>query len=446
MGEEIKDTVSTTSTEVKQVAAKELDQSYWGIVKRQFKKNRLAVWSLRFVYGIVFIGLMANFIANDKPYYCSYEGESHFPVFKEFFVSLGMASWDKGMVNVKWKSLELENAIWPLIPYGPGEFDKWNAQYKSPFDEQKKLRSWRFRHWMGTDEPGRDVFAGMVHGTRTAMLVGIVSMSIATFIGIIMGSFAGYFGDDRLKVSRIRVILNFLFFFLAVFYAFMARSTNIAAGYESSTSGLIGQLLLSLIIFFGIMAIPNVLSNFLKKIPVFSKKVTIPVDVIISRFIEVLISIPGLLLILFVVAATDKPSIITIMIVIGFIGWVGIARLTRGEFLRVRSLEYITAAESLGYSEFRTIFRHALPNALTSVLIAIAFGVAAAILTESGLSFLGIGATPEVITWGKLLNFSRSEAKAWWLAIFPGFAIFITVTIFNLLGEGLNDALDPRLK
>jgi len=168
-------------------------------------------------------------------------------------------------------------------------------------------------------------------------------------------------------------------------------------------------------------------------------------DILVMRSIEILRSVPTLLLILSVVAVF-KPSIYLVMIIIGLVGWTGIARFVRGELLRVRSLEYIEAAEALGFSRLRIILRHAIPNSLTPVLIAIAFGVASAILTESSLSFLGIGVPADTITWGKLLSKSRNATEAWWLAIIPGFAIFITVTIFNLLGDGLADAIDPRLK
>lgn len=424
----------------------ELDQSYWAIVKRQFKKNRLAVWSLRVVYLIVFIGVFANFIANDKPYYCKYQGKTYFPVFKEVAVNLGIGSWSTEFATVDWKKLEFESEVWPLIPYSSKEFDRYNVQYKSPFGEQLKLRNWRWRHWMGTDEIGRDVLAGMIYGTRIAMLVGIISMSIATFIGIVLGAFAGYFGDERLKISVVRLFFNLLFIYPAFFYSFGIRSDVLVESFGVSFFSFLLHLFISLAIFIGIMAIPNLISKPLKSISFLSKRINVPVDIIISRAIEIMISIPGLLLILSIVAIAEQPSIIIVMVVIGFTSWTGIARFARGELLRVRSLEYITAAQSLGFSEFRTIFRHALPNALTSVLISVAFGVAGAILTESFLSYLGIGVQADVITWGKLLNFSRSTPEAWWLAIFPGFAIFITVTIFNLLGEGLNDALDPRLK
>jgi peptide/nickel transport system permease protein len=269
-------------------------------------------------------------------------------------------------------------------------------------------------------------------------------MAIASFIGIFIGSLAGYFGDNRLKVSIIRLILNSISFIFAIFYGFITRTY--AIGVASKEGGMLFELLKSVGIFLFIMLLANILASILKKIPIFSRKVTIAVDILIMRFIEVLNSIPTLLLILSIVAIT-KPSIINVMIIIGLVGWTGIARFIRAELLRVRSLEYIEAAQAMGFSEARIIFRHAIPNALTPVLIAIAFGVASAILTEAFLSFLGIGVdVAEDITWGSLLNLARNRFSAWWLAIFPGFAIFITVTIFNIIGEGLTDALDPRLK
>ena len=158
-----------------------------------------------------------------------------------------------------------------------------------------------------------------------------------------------------------------------------------------------------------------------------------------------MVSIPTLFLIISVVALA-KPSIFIVMIIIGLTGWTGIARFIRAELLKVRNLEFIEAANALGYSESRIVFKHAIPNALSPVLIAIAFGIASAILTEATLSFLGIGVPAESLTWGSLLSASRQNTGAWWLAVFPGLAIFVTVTVYNLVGEGLTDALDPRQK
>ncbi len=421
------------------------DQSYWSIVGRQFRKNRLAVWSLRVVYMVVFVGLFADFIANEKPIVCKYEGNTYFPIVREYLVDWGMGAWPKEFQNVDWHNIQFDFAVYPPIPYSATTIDLTNGDYKGPFDEQE-VKSTRWRHHLGTDQIGRDVLAGLIHGTRIAMLVGVVSMAIATLIGIFLGSVAGYFGDNRLQMSRVRLFANILFIFFGWFYGFQVRSAVMSDALSESFGAFTVEVLLSFGIFVLVMAVPNLLVIPFKRIAVLGKKITIPVDIIISRIIEIIISIPTLLLILSIAAIVKKPSIMLIMVIIGLTGWTGIAKYIRAELLRVRNLEFIEAAQSLGFSETRIIFRHAIPNALTSVLIAIAFGVAGAILVESSLSFLGIGVQAEVITWGKLLSSAREHTPAWWLAIFPGFAIFFTVTVFNLLGEGLNDALDPRLK
>jgi peptide/nickel transport system permease protein len=169
------------------------------------------------------------------------------------------------------------------------------------------------------------------------------------------------------------------------------------------------------------------------------------VDLAISRLFELMLAIPTFFL-LITIAATLRPNIFYTMIVIGFTSWVGMARFTRNEFLKVRNLDYVTAAVALGTPTRRIVMRHILPNALAPVLVSVVLGIAAAILTESGLSFLGIGVPADLVTWGSLLNEARSNSFAWWLAVFPGAAIFLAVVAYYLVGEGLRDALDPRLQ
>jgi peptide/nickel transport system permease protein len=132
--------------------------------------------------------------------------------------------------------------------------------------------------------------------------------------------------------------------------------------------------------------------------------------------------------------------------VIGATGWTSIARLTRGEFLKLREMEFVTAARALGATQPRIIFRHVLPNALAPVLVPVSFGIAGAILTESSLSFLGFGSPPPNPSWGTLLNSARDNLTMWWLVVFPGGAIFLAVLAYNLIGEGLQEATDPRLR
>jgi len=169
------------------------------------------------------------------------------------------------------------------------------------------------------------------------------------------------------------------------------------------------------------------------------------IDMLISRLIEVMMCIPTLILILAVVAIVERPTIWHIMAIIGITSWTGISRLTRAEFLKLRNADFVLAAEALGASRLRIMFRHMLPNALAPVLVPITFGIASAILIESTLSFLGIG--PQgVPSWGNILNGARSHLEMWWLIVFPGGAVFLAVLAYNLIGEGLQEATDPRLR
>lgn len=169
------------------------------------------------------------------------------------------------------------------------------------------------------------------------------------------------------------------------------------------------------------------------------------IDLVISRLFEIMLSIPTFFL-LITVAALLPPSIFLTMAIIGATSWVGMARFTRNEFLRIRNLDYVTAAIALGVTDRKVMFKHILPNALAPVIVSVVLGIAGAILVESSLSFLGIGVPAELVTWGSILHEASTTTFAWWLAVFPGFAIFITVLAYYLVGEGLREVLDPRLR
>ena len=170
------------------------------------------------------------------------------------------------------------------------------------------------------------------------------------------------------------------------------------------------------------------------------------VDSLTSRVTEIVMCIPTLVLILAIIAILEKPTILHTMAIIGATGWTGIARLTRGEFLRLKNAEFVMAARATGAGPLRIMLRHILPNALAPILVPITFGIASAILVESSLSFLGFGPPPPSASWGSVLNDARSNLSMWWLVFFPGVAIFLTVLAYNLIGEGLQEATDPRLR
>ena len=170
------------------------------------------------------------------------------------------------------------------------------------------------------------------------------------------------------------------------------------------------------------------------------------VDAVLMRLVDLMLCFPTLFLILAVIAVLG-PSIWNIMVVIGVTGWMGVARLVRAEFLSLREREFVVAARALGASDARLIWRHLLPNALTPVMVSATLGVAGAILVESSLSFLGLGVQPPTPSWGNMLTMGKDNIEiAWWLSVFPGLAILVTVMSYNLLGEGIREAIDPRLR
>ncbi len=170
------------------------------------------------------------------------------------------------------------------------------------------------------------------------------------------------------------------------------------------------------------------------------------VDLLIMRFTEIVLMFPTFFFILMILAFLG-PGIGNVMVVIGAFSWPGLCRLVRAEFLSLREREFVLAARSLGASGGRIIFRHILPNALGTVFVYATLAVGAAILTETGVSFLGLGAQPPVSSWGNIITTGRHFIdSAWWLTLFPGLAILFTVLSYNLLGQGLQDALDPRRK
>lgn len=426
---------------------------------RQFKKNKPAYISLYVLGFLVIMALLAPILANERPLYMKYKGESLYPAFsfktnyhltdpktgKEENVQLDIADW---------KRMDYESVVWAPVVWSPGKADEFNRGYVGPSDPQKFVdrkndtlyMPTRFKHFLGTNESGEDLLAGLIHGGRISLSIGFLSMGIASILGLLLGSLAGYFGDERLKTTRARFWMILLSVPIAWFYAFIVRGYRLKDAMGESGGKFLLQFLLSILIFALVIWLFSQLGKLLSKGKFLAKQVFVPVDSIISRAIEVLNSIPTLILIISLASLAKEPSIIYVMVIIGLTGWTGIARFTRAEFLKIRGMEYIQAAQAMGFKEKRIIFRHALANGMAPSLVSIAFGIAGAILVESGLSFLGIGVPKDLVTWGKLLSQGKENFHAWWLIIYPGVFIFVTVTVYNLIGEGLRDALDPKLK
>lgn len=379
---------------------------------------------------LAIIALFADFIANDAPIVFKTDEQWTFPIFINYQEQINGVE----IPTTDWSVEDADFIIRTLIPYSPSTNS--DLEKLSPLEKQP-VESWQWRHWMGTDKRGRDVAAGMVHGTRTAFMVGGFSMLIAGLIGILLGGLAGFFGDDRFRWPRVAVlfyplavIMGFLYGFYIRRYAFVHQ--NIFGWLFQAFIGL-AIVALFILLSFGIL---RLLENFAPKW--FTQPVKIPLDTLILRLIELFNAIPALLFILTFAALFKKASFVSIIIIIGLVFWTRVARLIRSELLVIRELPYIEALRALGLSEWRILFRHAIPNGLPPVLVVIAFGMASAILAEAALSFLQISETNEMMSWGGILQLSRGRTEEWWLAFFPGVAIFIVVTCLNSIGDALS--------
>lgn len=346
-------------------------RGYWSEVWRQFRRRRLSMIALIYVLCLSIIGLCAPMIVGTKPIVCRYQGQIYFPCLAYFNSSWEPAVFSKAgflkrySVNLAKRDPE-SWAVWPLVFQDPNRRVREGEWPGQPENKSSIAGVPNRFNLMGTNAEGWDVFAQIVHGTTTALLVGFVSMGIAGTIGIIIGALGGYCGGTT--------------------------------------------------------------------------------DMLTSRLTEVVMCIPTLILILTMKAMIDKSTIWHTMAIIGLTGWTSIARLTRSEFMKLKDSEFVTAARAIGVSEVRIMYRYILPNSLAPILVPITFGIASAILIESGLSFLGFGPPPPNPSWGTLLNAGNKNLQMWWLILFPGMAIFLAVLSYNLIGEGLQEATDPRLK
>lgn len=458
MEEEKKSTEMTETAEVKKTTGSS-EFSFRQYAWKQFKKNRPALISLYVLGFLVIMALFAPVIANERPLYMKYKGHTFFPAFtfKTNYIFTDPATGQEENLQLDiadWKRMNFESVTWAPVVWSPKNGDRDNKNYVGPGDPQKFVDAnhdtlympTRFKHFLGTDATGEDLLAGLIHGSRISLSIGFLSMGIASVIGLFLGAVAGYFGDNRLQTKRGRFWMVMLSLPFGWFYAFSVRSYSLTDAMGVSGMSFLLQLLISILVFAGIVWLFSFIGKKISKGNFLGKTIYVPIDSFISRGIEILNSIPTLILLISLSTLVKEDSIIYVMVIIGLTSWTGIARFTRAEFLKIRNMEYIQAAQSMGFTERRVIFRHALINGMAPSLVSIAFGIAAAILIESSLSFLGVGVPRDLPTWGRFLFEGKERFHAWWMIIFPGLFIFITVTVYNLIGEGLRDALDPKLK
>lgn len=325
-----------------------------GFVWSQFRKRKLNLVGFGAVVVLVLMAVFADFLAGRLPIVLHFQGDTYW--FPNVADPPELRAWDCSTLR---DALEEDDwAIFPLVPWGPNQDDlSMGGASARPPDAD---------HPLGTDSVGRDVFAGLVHGTRIALSVGFVAVGLYVLLGILIGAASGYFGGR--------------------------------------------------------------------------------IDWFFSRITEVMLSFPTFFFILTIQGLLPSTSLLQLMVVIGITRWTDVSRLVRAEVLRVVTNDYVMAARATGATNARIILRHVLPNAIGPVLVTASFGVAGAVLIEAALSFLGVGTNIVTPSWGRLLNDARATNYPWWTTFYPGIALFVTLTAYNVVGEGLRDAIDPRLR
>lgn len=432
-------------------------QRFWK-VWRKVHQTMGGRWAIRFLVSLIVIGFLSPILATSQPWYISYRGESWFPAFTSLWnperIEVLPATDSTGREEIQfdiqnWRELDADFVWWAPVPWSPNQPDVFNRDFTGPFAPQMGVNSKGklealsafHRHHLGTDLLGNDVLAHMIHGAATSMQIGLFSAALAILIGLFFGIIAGYYGDYRLKISRIALWFSIPGLFFGYFWAFQVRSyvltDALREGFIPTTLAFVWSLILMLFGFLLFVMLGQLLSRFRWG----STAVSVPIDSMLQRITEVFLSMPRLLVILTMAALFREKSLAMVITIIGITQWTPVARFARGEMLRIRDLDYIAAARALGLPWYKILGRHALPAVMQPVSIEIMFIIAGSILVESSLSFLGIGLPDDAISWGALLKIGREQLDAWWMVVFPGLLIFLTLLSLNALGDALRKPL-----
>ncbi len=349
----------------------------------------------------ILVAIFGPMMANEKPLYCHVNGSATFP-----FLENTLAKTDD------------QSCILACIPYGPqttninGHASLSPGSY--PTHGNGKI------HWLGTDKLGRDTAAGMIHGTRISLMIGVLSVIFTFFIGTSLGMAAAYYSVKGIAINILQYIILITGITFGGFYFI----------FEWIYSGLTGAVWIALLILFILGMLYFISDHILKKTP----KYRINPDQLLMKIITWRKSFPGIFLLLALTGVFVIPSVWNIIFMITILGWTEFARHARAETLAIMEENYITAARILGFSDLRILIRHILPNIMPTMIVLICFSVSGAILAESTISFLGIGLPVETVTWGKMMASGR-DMQQWWLVVFPGLAIMVIILSLNIIAN-----------
>ena len=375
-----------------------------------------------FILFIAAVAVMGPVISNEKPYYCKLEGKKYFPIVSGISEST-LSALHPAHSPVNWYTTKFESICYAIIPYSYYTIDLKTGSHVSPFEKQPVPL--RLRHWMGTDQIGRDVTAGMIRGCRISLLIGLGSMLLALLIGVPLGALSAYWGNRGWRVSWLQILLGLCILVIVIYLLWLPFS------FKAKMIAIIPVIVGGVFLFY--------LFNKIR-----SKKTGLPIDQFVMGLVSVIDSFPGLFIVLVLLVIVPVKGWVVVMLAIALLRWPVMARYMRAEVLKMKENNYIKAVQALNMSHFKILNRHIIPYAFRPVMISFIFGVSSAILAESSLSFLGIGLPPEELNWGRLLSQSRNHFDSWWLVLFPGLAVFFTVLSLYTIGNAWQKITEQR--
>ncbi|HNU48356.1 MAG TPA: ABC transporter permease [Bacteroidia bacterium] len=389
-------------------------------MRRKLKFRLAKLWLL----AVILLALFAPFLANEKPFF----------------------GYDNLTTNNNLPSgfeSNRKNQILHPIPYSPGQPGQNDVALLSPFQKnyytnitgQQIELPLRFHHWLGTDAIGADVAAGIVFGLRHSLIIALLSMIFSIAISLIAGICSGYFADSGIYLNRIKFVTLIIFLFLAWFYCYYTFSLEWYNLFQQfnliNLAGLSTSFMLFLLFTMALVVFWKI-SN--KRKITETKHIHLNPDFWISLLTQVMVAIPQLIIII-ALSSLFQPSIITLILVFGLVLWVEPSRMIRAEVQRLRNEGFVDAAIVTGFSFRQIAFRHLIPNLIPVVKPVFLYGMAAVILSESGLSFIGLGVNPGTVTLGGLMAQAKENIDAWWLILFPGLCLFFTILSLSVLSE-----------
>lgn len=372
------------------------------------RKKMMRRWDLWVISAFVAVALLAPFLSGKTPVLCVGTQGISIPL-------LGIGTHQDGHSRPcgnQWHWL-------PVLAYDAGDIDRKSTAV--PPGSPGGVASWRYRHWLGTDGLGRDIAAGLIHGTAVALIIGLLSVALAFLVGTALGMWAAYSRYTRPKTSLLQLFVAFSGVFLIWFYSVATWAKPLSPFMSEGLGGL------ACIAWVFLCFSANARWTGRKTIPV-------PLDELLVKCIEIRKSIPGLLLLLAFAGILSAPSKWMLSLLIALLTFTEFARYARAETLAAMEENYVKSLHMLGIPMSDILRKHILPNSLPTLTGVAVFSVAGAILLESSLSFLGIGLPVEQVSWGKMLAEGR-DLRHWWLVVFPGALLFLLVTSFHKTAE-----------